>query len=118
MSNKLTGVVYAVGDTQAVNEKFSKREVIIVDESGKFPQHISIQFTQDKCNDLNNIAAGMEVEISYNLTGRLWLNPKTNIEQCFNTLNGWKIDEIGHAPPQVVANVVTTTEAASDDLPF
>jgi len=117
MSSKLNGVVYSVGETQNVSEKFSKRDIIIVDESGKFPQHICIQFTQDKCNDLNNIAAGMEVEVSYNLTGRLWLNPKTGIEQCFNTLNGWKIDEIGHAPPQVVANVVPTTED-SQDLPF
>ena len=83
MSNKLTGVVYSVGATQTVSEKFSKREIIIEDTSGKYPQHIAIQFTQDKCDDLNSIAPGQEVEVSYNLTGRLWLDPKTEAEKCF-----------------------------------
>jgi hypothetical protein len=118
MSSKLNGVVYSVGATQNVSEKFSKREIIIVDESGKYPQHIAIQFTQDKCNDLNGIAPGQEVEISYNLTGKLWLDPKTQVEKCFNTLNGWKIEAVGNAPvaPQVIAQ--STTEEDGDLLPF
>lgn len=117
MSNKLTGVVYSVGATQSVSEKFSKREIIIEDTSGKYPQHILFQFTQDKCNDLDNIARGQEVEISYNLTGRLWLDPKTDNEKCFNTLSGWKIEVVGSAPvaPQVVASV---PEGDVQDLPF
>ena len=117
MSNKLTGVVYSVGETQAVSEKFSKREVIILDESGKYPQHIAIQFTQDKCDDLNSIAPGQEVEVSYNLTGRLWLDPKTDTEKCFNTLSGWKIETVGSAP--VVAQVITSVPTEDvPDLPF
>jgi len=118
MSSKLNGVVYSVGATQNVSEKFSKREIIIVDESGKYPQHIAIQFTQDKCNDLNGIAPGQEVEVSYNLTGKLWLDPKTGIEKCFNTLNGWKIEAIGSAPiaPQVIP--APTAVDGEDILPF
>ena len=120
MSNKLTGVVYSVGATQTVSEKFSKREIIIEDTSGKYPQHIAIQFTQDKCDDLNSIAPGQEVEVSYNLTGRLWLDPKTEAEKCFNTLSGWKIETVGSAPvvAQVIASAPQISEPADDDLPF
>lgn len=121
MSNKLTGVVYSVGDTQRVSEKFSKRDLVLLDESGKYPQHICIQFTQDKCDLLDSFGEGQEVEVSYNLSGRLWLNPKTDVEQCFNTLSGWKIEAVGSSTPQPVAQPVVTevvTEAEPDDLPF
>ncbi len=116
MSNKLTGTVYSVGDTQVISDKFSKREIIILDESDKFPQHICIQFTQDKCNDLNDIASGQQVEISYNLQGRLWNNPKTGTEQCFNTLLGWKINVTGNVPSAAVS--VDLPVSNDDYLPF
>jgi len=116
MSYKASGTVFSVSEIQVVSEKFSKREVVLEDSSSKYPQFLCFQFTQDKVNDLNNIAAGQEVEISFNLRGRNWTDPN-GVVKTFNTLEGWKIDEIGHAPPQVVANVVPTTED-SQDLPF
>lgn len=121
MSNKLTGVVYAIGDTQQVSDKFSKRDLVVLDESGKFPQHICIQFTQDKCDLLDSFGEGQEVEVAYNLSGRLWLNPKTGVEQCFNTLQGWKIESVGGSVATPVAKTVAQpviAEAPVDDLPF
>ena len=124
MSNKLTAVVYSVGDTQQISDKFSKRDLVLLDESGKYPQHISVQFTQDKCDLLDNFGEGQEVEVAYNLRGRLWLNPKTNVEQCFNTLEGWKIEAVGGSTPTPVAQPVAEPVAedgdseSGDDLPF
>lgn len=104
MSNKLTGVVYSIGNTQQVSEKFAKREVVILDESGKYPNHILFQFTQDKCNELDNIALGQEVEISYNLSGRLWIDPNTGVEKCFNTLSAWRIEGTVITPPSIISS--------------
>lgn len=123
MSNKLTAVVYSVGDTQQISDKFSKRDLVLLDESGKYPQHICIQFTQDKCDLLDNFGEGQEVEVAYILRGRLWLNPKTNVEQCFNTLEGWKIEAVGGSTPTPVAQPVAVavdgdSESGDDILPF
>lgn len=117
MSFKITGTVHSIGEVQQVSEKFAKRDIIIEDSSGKYPQHIPFQFTQDKVNDLNNFAPGQEVEISFNLKGRIWNNPKTGLDQCFGTNEGWKIEAIGSAPvaPQVIAQ---STDNEVDDLPF
>lgn len=115
MSFKIKGTVHSIGEVQQVSDKFAKRDIIIEDNSSKYPQHIPFQFTQDKVNDLNNIAQGQEVEISFNLKGRIWNNPKTGLDQCFGTNEGWKIEVVGSAPatPQVVESM-----PEGDDLPF
>lgn len=120
MSYKMVGVVYTISDTQQVSDKFAKRDIILEDSSSKYPQYIPFQFTQDKVNELDNFAPGMEVEISYNLRGRLWDNPKTGQQQCFSTLEGWKIETVGGiATAPVVQNSAPTIATADDqDLPF
>jgi hypothetical protein len=98
MSFKFKGTVHSVGQTQVVSEKYSKREIVLLEESDKYPQHIPFEFAQDKCADLDGIEKGMTVEISFNLSGRLWQDPKTNTERCFGALKGWKITKDESAP--------------------
>jgi hypothetical protein len=52
---KLTGVVKVVNDTVQVTEKFKKREFVITDENDMYPQDISFQAAQDKCDMLDGI---------------------------------------------------------------
>ena len=118
MSYKMVGVVYTIGDTQQVSDKFAKRDIILEDSSSKYPQYIPFQFTQDKVNELDNFAPGMEVEISYNLRGRLWDNPKTGQQQCFSTLEGWKIETVGGTATPVAQATVPTTDSEGDPFPF
>lgn len=85
----IKGKVDFVGPTVQVSDKFSKRELVIV-TADQYPQHILIEFNQDKCDLLNNIHLGMEVEVEYNLRGRSWTNPQGE-KKYFNTIQGWKI---------------------------
>lgn len=85
----IKGKVDFIGPTIQVSEKFSKRELVVV-TSEQYPQHILIEFNQDKCDLLNNITLGMEVDVEYNLRGRSWTNPQGEIKY-FNTIQGWKI---------------------------
>lgn len=46
---EITGKIKVLNDTQNIGENgFRKREVVITTEE-QFPQHILIEFTQDKC---------------------------------------------------------------------
>ena len=111
MSYKMTGVIYAIGETQQVSDKFAKREIILADESSQYPQHINFQFTQKKCEELDGFAKGQIVEISFNLRGRIWVKPGTTNEQCFNSLEGWKIEvEVGSQPLQAAPQQVDEEE--------
>jgi hypothetical protein len=110
---------------QVVSEKFQKREFVI-EMSGEYPQYISIQLTNQKCDLLNNIAIGSELTVHCNIKGRAW-QKEGQPTKYFNTLEAWKI-EVNNAvqPPQqqaYKAQVVTPAPQAqqleiSDDLPF
>ena len=125
MSYVMKGKVKVVGSTVAISEKFSKREFVVVDDTNMYPQDIMFQLTQDKCNLIDSLAIGDEVEVSFNLNGREWVNPKGE-SKFFNTLDVWKISKIGsnavkdaqgqgfEPKKSVIAEVV----ANDSDLPF
>ena len=94
MSYVMKGKVKVVGSTLQISEKFSKREFVVVDDTNMYPQDIQFQLTQDKCNLIDSLAIGDEVEVSFNLNGREWVNPKGE-SKFFNTLDVWKISKVG-----------------------
>ena len=94
MSYVMKGKVKVVGTTLQISEKFSKREFVVVDDTNMYPQDIQFQLTQDKCNLIDSLVIGDEVEVSFNLNGREWVNPKGE-SKFFNTLDVWKINKIG-----------------------
>jgi hypothetical protein len=94
MSYSMKGKVKVVGTTLQISEKFSKREFVVTDDTNMYPQDIMFQLTQDKCNLIDSLAIGDEVEVSFNLNGREWVNPKGE-SKFFNTLDVWKINKVG-----------------------
>src|SRR3972149_2084198 len=88
----ITGILKVKGDAQQVSEKFKKREFVLTDNSSQYPQHISFQLTQDKCNLLDHYAVGTEIKVQFNLRGREWTSPKNEIKY-FNTLEAWRIED-------------------------
>jgi hypothetical protein len=125
MSYSTKGKVKVVGTTLQISEKFSKREFVVTDDTNMYPQDIMFQLTQDKCNLIDSLVVGDEVEVSFNLSGREWVNPKGE-SKFFNTLDVWKISKIGsnavkNAQGQDFepkASVMPIAEEVNDDLPF
>ena len=86
---KISGTVHVITQTAIMSEKFKKRELVIKTED-QFPQFVTIQFVNDKCDLLNNLNIGDFVSINYNLRGREWT--KDNVTKYFNTVEGWSIE--------------------------
>jgi hypothetical protein len=87
---EVVGVIKVLGATQEIGAKgFKKREVVIT-TAEDYPQMLSIEFTQDKVDLLNEFMEGSSVTISINLRGREWINPQGEAKY-FNSLQGWKI---------------------------
>jgi hypothetical protein len=133
-SIKINGMVHTIQSEQIISDKYKKREMF-VEITGKFPQTIAVQFSNDKCDLCNNVKIGDQVEISINLRGRLWTDPKTGIKKCFNTLEGWSMhltqpvhgtfasssqpSESAPLPqPNATAPQQTILDNPEDDLPF
>lgn len=87
-------IVVGVGPTIDVTASFKKRELVIsIDNDGQYPQKISIEAVQDKCNDqnLNEVRPGDEVSVDVNFRGNEWFDQKNNVTKYFNQLVYWKM---------------------------
>jgi len=103
--------VKVVNETIEVSAKFRKREFVGVIE-GDYPQPIQFQLTQDKCNLIDGVLVGEEIDIEYNLRGREWTNPQGEVK-VFNSLEVWKIVR---GEQTILEKAIEPAEG--DDLPF
>ena len=78
-----------------------KKQVIVIEVDGKFPQKVAVEFGKEKIDLLSSVAVGNEVSASVNIRGSEYNG------RYFISLTGWKID---------ILSAGTSTEA--DDIPF
>lgn len=116
---QVIGKIRLIGQTQEIGDKgFKKRDVVVTTEE-QYPQHISIQFVQDKTSLLDSFKPGDDVKVSINLRGREWVNPQ-NETVYFNTIQGWKIEKEATHQEAPTHQGVHTAEVIEeeDELPF
>lgn len=118
MAYDLTGKIKLIQDAQTFGSGFTKREMVVTVEDGKYPQDINLEFVQDKINLLDNLQVGQQVTVTFDLRGREYNG------RYFNNLQGWKIvaagnenayspDDYSSAPP---GN--DSSGYIDDDIPF
>ena len=90
---EIQGRIKQIFPSQVIGQNgFEKRDLVIVTEEN-YPQTIIIQFTQQRCDLLNNLQVGQNVKVYINIRGREWTNPQGETKY-FNTIEGWKIEVI------------------------
>lgn len=101
---EVQGIIKLIGQTQQVSSSFSKRELVLtIEPNSQYPQHVMIEFNQDKCNELNTYQVGQEVKVGINLRGREWQSPQGEI-RYFNTIQGWRIESVQQQQTQYQQN--------------
>lgn len=96
---EVSGRIKMIDETKAFGANgFRKRELVVTTDE-QYPQHIMIEFTQDKCDLLNNYTVGEPVKVSINLRGREWVNPQGETKY-FNSIQGWRIEKAQAEAPQ------------------
>ncbi len=121
---EVIGKIKLIGEVQTFGANgFRKRDVVVTTDD-QYPQMISVEFHQDKTDLLNNYKVGQDVKISINLRGREWINPQGEAKY-FNSIVGWRIENLGQAAAPSNLPPVDQFEPASkvsddepDDLPF
>ena len=125
---EVTGKIKMIDQTKEVGSGGFKKRDIVVTTDEQYPQHILVQFVQDKCDLLNSFQVGEQVNIAINLRGREWTNPQGEIVY-FNTIQGWRIGKLAaesttapQMPPmpaaEAFAPATNVNEEEADDLPF
>lgn len=124
---EVQGKIKMIGETKTFGTNgFRKREVVVTTEE-QYPQHIMVEFVQDKCDLLNSFQVGQPVKIGVNLRGREWVNPQGETKY-FNSIQGWRIENLaaqasdGTVPPVPPADQFEPAKNLNDedfdDLPF
>ncbi|MEJ2112262.1 MAG: DUF3127 domain-containing protein [Flavobacteriaceae bacterium] len=124
---EIQGKIKLIGETQTFGSNgFRKREVVVTTEE-QYPQHIMVEFVQDKTDLLDNYQVGQQVKININLRGREWVNPQGETKY-FNSIQGWRIESLqqessnAEMPPIPPADAFEPAgdlnEEDHDDLPF
>lgn len=87
---EITGKIRVINLEHVVSDSFKKRELVVTTDE-QYPQHIIMEFTQDKCAILDGYKVGEDVKVSINLRGREWVNPQGET-RFFNTIQAWRIE--------------------------
>ena len=120
MAYELTGKVKLVQDAQTFGSGFTKREMVVTVEDGKYPQEINLEFVQDKVSLLDSIQPGQEVTVTFDIRGREYNG------RYFNNLQGWKLQTASAAAPAAAddkpavadKDVPADFDEYEDDIPF
>jgi len=86
MAYDLTGKVKLIQEPQTFASGFTKREIVITVEEGRYPQDINLEFLQDKVSLLDELSEGQEVKVFFDIRGREYNG------RYFNNLVGWKLE--------------------------
>lgn len=113
---QLTGILHVKKDTQKVSESFQKRDFVIKIEDAEYPQYISLQVKQDKCNALDYYNEGDKIEVHFNINGRRW--EKDGEVKYFNSLDAWKIIKVSGENTKRSQEASAPATEEQDDSPF
>ena len=119
---EIKGKIVEIYKTIERKNSFKTRDVVIKQE-GEYPEYITIQFIQDKCEVLSSYKKNDDVVIGINIKGRMWEDPEGGTKY-FNNIQGWRIKDISvsdeenitQQKPKVKSQV--NPIAQEDDLPF
>ena len=115
MAYELTGKIKLIQEPKTFDSGFTKREMVVVVEDGKYPQEINLEFVQDKVALLDTLQPGQEVTVSFDIRGREYNG------RYFNNLQGWKVETLGgeQGAPVDDSHFPTPSDFDEDeDIPF
>jgi len=111
----LTGKIKLIQEAKTFESGFTKREMVVIVEDGKYPQEINLEFVQDKVALLDSLQVGEEVTVSFDIRGREYNG------RYFNNLQGWKIVSATDQPQNSMNEpppYPDPSDFGDEDIPF
>lgn len=117
-SGKVEGKVHLIEDTKTYGQNgFRKRLVVLEQENGRFTNYLPLEFIQDSCDEVDQLAVGNDVEVSFRLSGRKWQRDAHSEVKYFLSAEATGFRLLsgggggGAAPPPAA-------KPAADDVPY
>ena len=114
---EFTGKIKQLLPTSSYGASNFRKRSLVITTNEQYPQHIMIEFHQDKCDVLNKYEVGQDVKIGTNIRGKEWISPEGEA-RYFNSIVGWRIEDLGSATPTASQPKQPVTTQEPEDLPF
>lgn len=118
------GVIHSIGATTEYGQNgFTKREFVIKltgeGETPAYPNYVALELIKDKCSLVDQYNIGDEINVHFNLNGRLW-NAPGKPEKCFTSLQAWRVDSTSdsHQASPTFEEPNFHGQGFDDDVPF
>ncbi len=119
VKGKIDQILKPESGTSRAGKEWSKQEFVIETDE-QFPRKVCFTLFGDKVSLIDGLAAGQEVEVSFNLESREYNG------RWFHNINAWKIDQVSEQntvpepPPAFSMNDIPPEpdEDSANDLPF
>lgn len=114
MAYELSGKIKLIQEPKTFDSGFTKREMVVIVEDGRYPQEINLEFVQDKVALLDSLQPGQEVTVSFDIRGREYNG------RYFNNLQGWKVvtQDEGPAASDEPPPYPEPSDFGDEDIPF
>ena len=114
---KVRGIVHLVEETKTYGQNgFRKRLVVLLQEDGRFPNYIPLEFTNDDCELANDLAEGDDIEVSYELRGRKWQKDANSEVKFFLNAEARSYQKMGGKANDASSTPSADSSAANDAL--
>lgn len=130
MVSKISGTVCMIGPKEDKSKADSTNEFLVrqldldIYEDEEYPQILGAQFQQKKCDLLDDIHIGDEIELTYKFKGN-----RNSAGKVFTNIIGVKVEVTKQATPRLQPSTrqqtggippapVTNNAGPKDDLPF
>lgn len=107
-------------ETQNVSGSFKKREFVIeFAENPQYPELIKMELVQNNCQQLDDLNIGDAINVSFNLKGRKWTDPKGEVKY-FTSIQAWRVERKSSNDAQAPAPTawMESDFSQDNDLPF
>jgi len=114
MSYTAKGFLVKKFDTEQKTDKFSIRQFVVKIETKNenYPEYVPFQLMNDRCELIDNIEEGTEVEVSFDIKGREWQG------KYFGSLAAWKCIPVGNVHKKEEPKAQAVDDAKFDNMPF
>ena len=91
MNLEVEGNVHFKSELEFIGANQLKKQILVVETEGQYPQKLPIYFIKDKTDLLNNIQVGQKVKVSVNIRGNEYTDRENKTRYGLN-FQGWKVE--------------------------
>ena len=111
-----------IEETKSFGQKGFRKRLLVLEQNGRFPNYIPIDFTGDNCDSIDSLKVGDEIEVTYRLNGRKWQKDPSSEVKYFLNAEAASFRVLGGQGPggAVDANAAFAEASYEDDedVPF